>query len=423
MAPLADTCVWLAMIAPRLFSPTQQLRSRAAHPQASEAPPVQLLTTPPEEMPDALGIDAGNSRGIWQALRKGLDPTNDPIVEVPHKDQGMVVNSQHVSVRMQRRLAESCAPLRAGEVTTASLSEAAGTQKMLVQLRDGLSVECVLIPMGRHTSVCISSQVGCSRGCRFCSTGTMGLVRNLDTHEIVHQVWLAQRVVREQRLPQLVNVVFMGMGEPLNNLASVSAAVRLLTHPQAFAMSPRSVCVSTVAPSPAAVLAAAALPCKLAWSVHAADDELRRLLVPTTRHTMATLRDTFREGLAPRSTKMKALLVEVALIRGINDQRHHAEQLARFVACFAREEVLVNLIPYNDNGLGLPDSNELFRQPLMADVRAFQRQLWEHGVLCTVRATKGDDERSACGQLATSAPRRSSQAKRDAAEPAAMAGV
>jgi hypothetical protein len=109
----------LAMIAPRLFSPTQQLRSRAAHPQASEAPPVQLLTTPPEEMPDALGIDAGKSRGIWQALRKGLDPTNDPIVEVPHKDQGMVVNSQHVSVRMQRRLAESCAPLRAGEVATA----------------------------------------------------------------------------------------------------------------------------------------------------------------------------------------------------------------------------------------------------------------------------------------------------------------
>ena len=76
-------------------------------------------------------------------------------------------------------------------------------------------------------------QVGCARACRFCSTGTMGLVRNLDAHEILFQVWLAHRFVREQRLPPLVNVVFMGMGEPLNNLAAVSVAVRLLTHPQA----------------------------------------------------------------------------------------------------------------------------------------------------------------------------------------------
>ena len=166
----------------------------------------------------------------------------------------------------------------------------------------------------------------------------MGLVRNLDAHEILYQVWLAYRLVREQGLPQLVNVVFMGMGEPLNNLAAVSQAVGLLTHPQAFALSPRSVLVSTVAPSPAAVLAAASLPCKLAWSVHAADDELRLLLVPTTRHTMHELRDTFRAALAPRSQKMKSLVVEVALIGGINDQPRHAQQLGDFLSAFARDE-------------------------------------------------------------------------------------
>ena len=179
---------------------------------------VQLLTTPPELMPAALGTTAAQSDGIWAALRKGLDPLEDAVVEAP---VGLQLNSRHVATRTQRKLRAACAPVRAGNVTAESRSDSAGTHKLLVELRDGLAVECVLIPMGRHTSVCVSSQVGCARACRFCSTGTMGLVRNLDAHEIVHQVWLAQRFVREQRLPQLVNVVFMGMGEPLNNLAAV----------------------------------------------------------------------------------------------------------------------------------------------------------------------------------------------------------
>lgn len=364
---------------------------------------VQLLTTSPELMPDVLGTTEKQSKGVWAALRQGLDPLLDPVAESP---VGLQLNSRHVSTRTQRELRAACAPLRAGNVTAESRSDSAGTQKLLLELHDGLAVECVLIPMGRHTSVCVSSQVGCARACRFCSTGTMGLVRNLDAHEIVHQVWLAHRFVREQRLPPLVNVVFMGMGEPLNNLAAVSVAVRLLTHPQAFAMSPRSVLVSTVAPSPTLILAAASLPCKLAWSVHAAGDELRLLLVPTTRHTMEELRDTFRAALASRhSQRMKALLVEIALIGGVNDQLHHAQELGRFLAAFTRDEVLVNLIPYNENGLGLPGASEdaLFHAPRTEDVHAFQRALWEQGVLCTVRATKGEDERSACGQLATAA--------------------
>ena len=98
--------------------------------------------------------------------------------------------------------------------------------------------------MGRHTSVCVSSQVGCARACRFCSTGTMGLVRNLDAHEIVHQVWLAQRFVREQRLPQLVNVVFMGMGEPLNNYDALLGALQGLR--EVWGMAGARITVSTV---------------------------------------------------------------------------------------------------------------------------------------------------------------------------------
>merc|ERR1719313_3195370 len=149
---------------------------------------------------------------------------------------------------------------------------------------------------------------------------------------------------------------------------------------------------------------AAALPCKLAWSVHAVDDDLRKALVPTTAHPMGELRDSFLETLSrkPGGDKTRALLVELALIGGVNDGPEHAEQLAAFLEPFGRTDVLVNLIPYNDNGLGLP-GGALFAPPEMESVYAFQRRLWREGILCTVRVTRGDDDKAACGMLATDA--------------------
>ena len=116
---------------------------------------VQLLTTPPELMPATLDATQKQSKGIWAALRQGLDPLEDPVAESP---VGLQLNSRHVSVRTQRQLRAACAPLRAGNVTAESRSDSAGTQKLLLELHDGLAVECVIIPMGRHTSVCLSSQ-------------------------------------------------------------------------------------------------------------------------------------------------------------------------------------------------------------------------------------------------------------------------
>ena len=164
----------------------------------------------------------------------------------------------------------------------------------------------------------------------------------------------------------------------------------MLTNSAAFGFSRRSVCVSTVGPSPALIGRAGTLPCRLAWSVHAAEDDLRKLLVPTTRDTMEELRDAFIGALAtkPGGEKSKALLVELALM-GVNDQKEHAEALCRLLAPFARTDVLVNLIPYNENGLGLPTA-VLFRSSKMEDVHAFQRHLWSEGFLCTVRATRGE---------------------------------
>lgn len=135
--------------------------------------------------------------------------------------------------------------------------------------------------------------------------------------------------------------------------------------------------------------------------MHAADDALRKLLVPTTGHTMAALRDAFISTLAtkPGGDKTKWLFVELTLMRGVNDQLEHAEQLAYLLHPFKRGEVLVNLIPYNENGLGI--NGQLFKPSEIDSIHAFQRCLWSKGVLCTVRAARGDNERSACGQLAT----------------------
>ena len=254
----------------------------------------------------------------------------------------------------------------------------------------------------------------------------MGLLRNLTTEEILWQVWLALGVVRDQQLPALKNVVFMGMGEPLNNLANVSRAVRQLTSQRAFGFSKRGVLVSTVGPSPQLIRQAAAiLPCKLAWSVHAADDELRRRLVPTTRHSMVELRETLRAVVTERRSSKLApggrpqLVVQVTLLAGVNDEAEHANQLADLLQpSFSAKELLVNLIPYNQNEL--PDiTGTLFAQPEREKVLAFQASLRARGLVTTVRQSRGGDERAACGQLVTERPqqrrKRSSSVGRSAA--------
>ena len=409
---LVDAAILLLAVATDALSVGVLPRQPAATPSSpaaggGETPPpparVPLLSTTPEELREALGWaelphKRDRARIVWGALRRGVD------VLAPHEAD----LAKQLSPKLLRELAPACESVCSGTVLSETRSED-GTQKLLLSLRDGLSVECVLLPMSEtHTSLCVSSQVGCARGCAFCSTGAMGMVRSLSANEILSQVWLALRRVREQRLPPLTSVVMMGMGEPLDNLDAVAVAARLLVHPDAFALSPRSVCVSTVGPSPALIhRAVAELPCRMAWSVHAAADPLRRALVPTTRHAMADLRDAFADALALRPLRLRPLLVELALIGGVNDSPSHADELADFLSgSFDRSTLLLNLIPYNDNALGVENLGGRFVPPDLDDVRAFQRRLWERGFRCTVRATRGDEEKSACGMLATEAARR-----------------
>jgi len=250
----------------------------------------------------------------------------------------------------------------------------------------------------------VSSQVGCMQGCRFCKTASMGLLRNLHPDEILAQVVQGRRLAGELGLPPVTNVVLMGMGEPLANLASVLPAVAALTDSRRMAVGGKKVVISTVAPSPGQVRALAGLRCQLAWSLHCADDALRRQLVPSARHPAAELREAFAEVLTARQLPAlgRRLMVAVVLLRGVNDGAGHARELAGFLRPLVEAHsitVLLDLIPYNDAG----DTG--FARPAPEAVLAFKEEVWAAlPALCIhVRHPRGEGASAACGQLATTA--------------------
>lgn len=271
--------------------------------------------------------------------------------------------------------------------------------------KDNLKVETVIIPMMDRGSstLCISSQVGCAQGCTFCATGKMGRLRNLSSDEILAQVFYACKICRlvgSQKLPPIDNIVFMGMGEPADNIDAVMTTANILTDQQLFAMAQSKVTISTVAPSPKVFQELSSANAALAWSVHAVDDALRKKLVPTTKFTMEELRIGYVNALNTRPKSLRRSMLEIALIHDINDQIRHADELADFALKIMRDvkgiKLIVNLIPFNDIG------HLTYRKPNMETVHAFQKRLIDRGIYTFIRKTRGDDESAACGQLATS---------------------
>jgi len=238
----------------------------------------------------------------------------------------------------------------------------------------------------RHTA-CISSQVGCPVGCRFCASGLGGLDGNLSAGRIVEQVWLLARL---PNVPRISNVVFMGMGEPLANFAAVSHAIRTIASLWGMGISARKITLSTVG-LPAAIERLARemdLPITLALSLHAPNDDLRRTLIPWSNYTtIAELIDAC--GLWFEKTG-REITLEYILLGGVNDRPEHAEELADVAK---RIRANVNLIRYNEVA-GLA-----FDRPATEDVRRFQEILRARGVNSHIRASRGRDIAAACGQL------------------------
>jgi 23S rRNA (adenine2503-C2)-methyltransferase len=219
----------------------------------------------------------------------------------------------------------------------------------------------------------------------------MGLERGLTAGEIVGQVLLATREVLAAHLPAIRNVVFMGMGEPLDNLDAVRTSIAVLCAPSGFALGPTHITLSTVGTTPAAILATRDLPVQLAWSLHAVDDTLRLRLVPTMRHSTEALRQAFLDRLSETGG---SLFVEMTLMDGVNDALHHADELTLFLAPFS-PSVRVNLLPMNAGREGLRASPE-------PRVVAFRQRLRDRGVFCAIRRPRGVEASAACGQLVIS---------------------
>lgn len=259
------------------------------------------------------------------------------------------------------------------------------TRKFLFRLEDGATIETVEIPIGKRRTLCLSSQAGCALACSFCVTGFWGAGRNLTAGEIVGQV-LAVRGRLPRPAPGL-NLVFMGMGEPLLNLDAVADALEIFSESVAW----RRITLSTagVLPGIEAMTRWKERP-NLAISLHAPDDERRDQVMPVNRtYPLADLFDMLRGYPLERGRK---ITFEYILIRGFNDAVSDADALAGRISGLAAK---VNLIPLNPD----PVLGDAMRPPSEESVEAFRRRLAGHGVLVTVRQRRGDDVSAACGQL------------------------
>lgn len=262
-----------------------------------------------------------------------------------------------------------------------------GTRKYLFALADTRRIESVLIPAEDRRTLCISSQVGCAMGCRFCATAQMRPVRDLTTGEIISQIWEVQRALPPAE--RLTNVVFMGMGEPLANYDQVVKALTIITAEWGLNFSPRRVTVSTVGLVPQMRRLLEETNINLTVSLTATTDRLRNELMPVNkRYPLQQLLDTCRTlPLAPR----KRITFAYTMLKGVNDSDADAKRLTALLHGLRAK---VNLIPFN------PFPETPFLPTPRPQIERFRQFLLDKGVHATIRESRGKDVQAACGQLA-----------------------
>ncbi len=263
--------------------------------------------------------------------------------------------------------------------------------KFLLGLEDGGRIETVLIRTPGRRTICLSSQTGCAYGCLFCATGSMGAGRNLSAGEIISQILTVRRFLEETNSPSGVNIVFMGMGEPLANPDSLIRVLRLLQDHKGTAVGNRRITVSTVGlPEGIGRLAAGGVKVRLAFSLNATTDEVRSRIMPVNR------RHSFRvvfEALRDYQVRLRSrVTLEYVLLDGINDTRSDAVRLAGFAR---KHRFRVNLIAYN------PHPASTLRPTPVRRIRRFADAMSPIAPVVTLRYSKGRDILAACGQLST----------------------
>lgn len=343
------------------------------------------------------------------------------LVNLDDAPAGTVVNG--FSARFRDKFRE-LATLDGGLEPITMRTASDGTRKIVFCLTAGPAkggqVETVLIPIVREAgskeriTLCVSSQVGCAMGCQFCFTSKMGLLGNLTPGQIIEQVVLARRMLYEEagcsskHITPITNVVFMGMGEPLDNLDAVLPAIDVMTDRLGLHLSYNKICVSTVGIVPAMRRFAEASRAVMAVSLHAATDQVRSSIVPVNKRypleqVIQTMEELFpKDRAAPRHGHH--VLIEYTMLAGVNDRPEDAQALLELVKNIRCK---INLIVFN------PHEGTVYAPSSSESVAAFRDVLISGGHVATVRCSRGDDEMAACGQLGNLELRRTKSGSKD----------
>lgn len=301
-------------------------------------------------------------------------------------------NMTNINKKLREKL-KSVAEIKAPEVAVEQRS-ADGTIKWAMQVGEQ-QVETVYIPEADRATLCVSSQVGCALACTFCSTAQQGFNRNLTVSEIIGQVWRASKIIGNfgvTGVRPITNVVMMGMGEPLLNVANVVPAMEIMLDDFAYGLSKRRVTLSTSGVVPALDMLREKIDVALAISLHAPNDELRDEIMPINKkYNIKMLMDSVHRYLEVSNANHGKVTIEYVLLDHVNDGTEHAHQLAQVLK---NTPCKINLIPWN------PFPEAPYGKSSNSRVDRFQKTLMEYGFTVIVRKTRGDDIDAACGQLA-----------------------
>ena len=301
-------------------------------------------------------------------------------------------NMTNINKKLREKL-KQVAEIVAPEVAVEQRSSD-GTIKWAMQVGDQ-QVETVYIPDGDRATLCVSSQVGCALACTFCSTAQQGFNRNLTVSEIIGQVWRASKIIGNfgvTGIRPITNVVMMGMGEPLLNVANVVPAMELMLDDFAYGLSKRRVTLSTSGVVPALDKLSGMIDVALAISLHAPNDNLRDEIVPLNKkYNIESLIDSVNRYLKVSNANHGKVTIEYVMLNQINDSVEHAHQLAKVLK---NTPCKINLIPWN------PFPEAPYAKSSNTRIDRFQKTLMEYGLTVIVRRTRGDDIDAACGQLA-----------------------
>ena len=301
-------------------------------------------------------------------------------------------NMTNINKKLREKL-KSVAEIKAPEVAVEQRS-ADGTIKWAMQVGEQ-QVETVYIPEADRATLCVSSQVGCALACTFCSTAQQGFNRNLTVSEIIGQVWRASKIIGNfgvTGIRPITNVVMMGMGEPLLNVANVVPAMEIMLDDFAYGLSKRRVTLSTSGVVPALDNLSKMIDVALAISLHAPNDELRDEIVPINKkYNIKTLIDSVNRYLSVSNANHGKVTIEYVMLDHVNDSVEHAHQLAEVLK---NTPCKINLIPWN------PFPEAPYAKSSNTRIDRFQKTLMEYGFTVIIRKTRGDDIDAACGQLA-----------------------